>query len=98
MAGGPVAASSGPWPLPAGSRCRFTGGMFVYDDKVLPVSFAVASSRLNELARGRLLDGLSERVYHGGVEYLLRVGPAATRLARRRFASPVYRDQAMTVA
>jgi len=77
--------------------------MFVYDDKVLPVSFAVASSRLNELARGRLLDGLSERVYHGGVEYLLRVGPAgavpgASRLVRVRFASPVYRDQAMTVA
>jgi len=77
--------------------------MFVSDDKVLPVSFAAASSRLGELARGHLLDGLSERVYHGGMEYLLRVGPAgavpgASRLVWIRFADPVYRDQAMTVA
>jgi hypothetical protein len=77
--------------------------MFVSDDRVLLVSFAMASSRLGELARGRLLDGLSERVYQGGVEYLLRVGPAgampgASRLVRVQFAEPVYRDQAMTVA
>lgn len=77
--------------------------MFVSDDRVLPVSFAVASSRLDELARGRGLDGLSERVYRGGVEYLLRVGPAgavpgASRLVRVRFAEPAYRDGAMTVA
>jgi len=77
--------------------------MFVSDDRVLPVSFAVASSRLDALARGRLLDGLSERVYHGGVDYLLRVGPAgavpgASRLVRVQFADPAYRDQVMTVA
>jgi hypothetical protein len=77
--------------------------MFVCDDRVLPVSFAVASSRLDGLARGRLLDDLSERVYDGGVEYLLRVGPAgaipgASRLVRVRFADPVYRDDTMTVA
>ena len=77
--------------------------MFVSDDRVLPVSFTAASSRLDELARGRLLDGLSERVYQGGVEYLLRVGPAgavpgASRLVRVRLADPVYRDEAMTVA
>jgi len=77
--------------------------MFVSDDRGLPVSFAVASSRLEELARGRLLNGLSERVYHGGVEHLLRVGPAgavpgASRLVRVRFTSPVHRDGEMTVA
>jgi hypothetical protein len=77
--------------------------MFVSDDRGLPVSFAVASSRLEELARGRLLNGPSERVYHGGVEHLLRVGPAgavpgASRLVRVRFTSPVHRDGEMTVA
>jgi hypothetical protein len=77
--------------------------MFVSDDRGLPVSFAVASSRLEELARGRLLNGLSERVYRGGVEHLLRVGPAgavpgASRLVRVRFTSPVHRDGEMTVA
>ena len=77
--------------------------MFVSDDRGLPVSFAVASSRLEELARGRLLDGPSERVYHGGVEHLLRVGPAgavpgASRLVRVRFTSPVHRDGEMAVA
>jgi hypothetical protein len=77
--------------------------MFVSDERVLPVGFAIAASRLGELARGRLLDGLSERVYHGGVEYLLRVGPAGavpgtSRLVRVRFAAPVDRDGMMTVA
>jgi hypothetical protein len=77
--------------------------MFVSDDRVLPVSFAVAAARLGELARCHRLDGLSERVYHGGVEYLLRVGPAgavpgASRLVRVRFTDPVYRDQEMAVA
>jgi hypothetical protein len=77
--------------------------MFVSEDRALPVSFAVASSRLDDLARGHLLDGLSERVYQGGVEYLLRVGPAgavpgASRLVRVRFTDPVYRDDMMTVA
>lgn len=68
--------------------------MFVSDGRVAPVSFATAASRLEELARGRLLDGVSERVYRGGVEHLLRVGPAgavpgASRLVRVRFAGPV---------
>lgn len=77
--------------------------MFVTDDRLLPVSFAVASARLEELARGRHLDGLSERVFRGGVEYLLRVGPAGavpggSRLVRVRFTSPAYRDEVMTLA
>lgn len=77
--------------------------MFVSDDQVVPVSFAVASSRLGELTRGRLLDGLSERVYTDGVGYLLRVGPAGTvpgasRLVRVRFSDLAYHDDEVTVA
>jgi hypothetical protein len=77
--------------------------MFVSDGRLVPVSFAVAASRLEELARGRLLDGVSERVYRGGVEYLLRVGPAGavpgvSRLVRVRFAEPVRRDDVMSLA
>jgi hypothetical protein len=77
--------------------------MFVSDDRTLAVSFAVASSRLEELAHGRLLNGLSERVYNGGVEHLLRVGPVgavpgASRLVRVLFTSPVHRDGEIAVA
>lgn len=77
--------------------------MFVSDGRAVPASFAVAASRLEELARGRLLDGVSERVYRGGVEYLLRVGPAGagpgvSRLVRVRFAEPVRHDGAVSVA
>lgn len=77
--------------------------MFVSDGRAVPVSFAVAASRLEELARGRLLDGVSERVYRGGVEYLLRVGPAGavpgvSRLVRVRLSQPVRRDGAVSVA
>lgn len=77
--------------------------MFVSDDRALPVSFAVAAPRLAELARGRLLDAVSERVYQGGVEYLVRIGPAglvpgASRLVQVRFAEPVYRDGRMGLA
>jgi hypothetical protein len=77
--------------------------MFVCDDRVLPVGFAVASARLGELAYGRLLDGVSERVYHGGVQYLLRVGPAGavpgtSRLVRVQFSDRTYRDGETTVA
>jgi hypothetical protein len=77
--------------------------VFVSDGRTVPVSFAVAASRLDELARGRLLDGLSERVYEGGLEYLLRVGPAGavpgvSRLVRVRFTEPVHHDGAMSLA
>ena len=77
--------------------------MFVSEDRVLPVSFAVAAPRLKGLARDRWLDDVSERVYHGGLEHLVRVGPAgamrgASRLVRVRFADPVHRDGAMSVA
>lgn len=68
--------------------------MFVCDGRAVPVSFAVAASRLEELARGRLLDGVPERACRGGAEHLLRVGPAGavpgvSRQVRVRFAEPV---------
>lgn len=77
--------------------------MFVTDELVLAVDFEVAVSRLGELSRGRLLDVVSERVYHDGVEYLLRVGPAGaapgmSRLVRCQFAEPVQHDGATSVA
>lgn len=84
-------------------REGLTGLVFVSDGRAVPVSFAVAASRLEELVRGRLLDGVSERVYEGGVEYLLRVGPAGSvpgfsRLVRVRFAEQVHLDGAVSVA
>lgn len=93
----------GPWSLSAEALTEFTGLVFVSDGRAVPVSFAVAASRLEELARGRLLDDVSERVYRGGVEYLLRVGPAGavpgvSRLVRVRFAEPVRHDGAVSVA
>jgi hypothetical protein len=80
-----------------------TGEVFVSDGRTVPVSFAVAASRLEQLARGRLLDGVSKRVYDGGVECLLRVGPAGavpgvSRLVRVTFAEPVRHERAVSVA
>ena len=102
-AGDLLRVAPGPWPLGRQRLGGLADGMFVCDDRALPVSFAVASARLGELARGRLLDGVSERVYHGGVQYLLRVGPAgavpgASRLVRVQFSGPAYRDGEMAVA
>ena len=79
-----------------------TEGMFVSDERVLPVSFDDASSRLAGLIRGDRLLGLSESVYQDGMGYLLRVGPlgavaGASRLVRVRFAEPVPRPGMMTV-
>ncbi len=76
--------------------------MFVSDQRVLPVSFDEAASRLAAFAHGGWLRGLSEDVYRGGVEYMLRVGPlgavpGASRLVRIRFAKPVCRPGTMTV-
>jgi hypothetical protein len=77
--------------------------MFVTDERVLPVSFDEASARLSRLIRGDRLLGLSENVYQGGVDYLVRVGPlgavpGASRLVRVRFAEPVLRPGMMSVA
>jgi hypothetical protein len=76
--------------------------MFVSDERVVPVSFDDAAARLARLAHGGWLHGLSENVYQGGVEYLLRVGPlgavpGTSRLVRVRFAQPVLRPGMMTL-
>ncbi len=76
--------------------------MFVSDQRVLPVNFDEAASRLTMMAHGGWLRGLSENVYQGGVRYLLRVGPlgavpGASHLVRIRFAEPVRHDGTMSV-
>jgi hypothetical protein len=76
--------------------------VFVSDERSLTVSFGAAADRLGRLGRGGWLRGLSEAVYEGGVEYLLRVGPlgavpGASKLVRVRLADPVYRDGMVSV-
>ena len=75
--------------------------MFVSEEQTLTVSFAVAASRLARLAGAGWLREVSETVYQGGVEYLMRVGQAAapgvSRLVRVRFTEPTYLDGVMTV-
>jgi hypothetical protein len=79
-----------------------TGRVFISQERRLPVSFAVASARLGSLPHGGWFRAASETVYQGGMEYLMRVGPAGavpgvSRLVRVRFTEPVYRDGAMTI-
>jgi hypothetical protein len=77
--------------------------VFVTEKQELSAGFPEAATRLAELTRGSSLRGLSENVYAGGVEYLMRVGPlgavpGASRLVRVRFAEPLYRYGMMTVS
>lgn len=81
---------------------RFTIAVFVSHKRRLAVSFAIASARLARLPDGGWFRAASETVYAGGVEYLMRVGPAgavpgASRLVRVRFTEPICRDGTMTV-
>jgi hypothetical protein len=76
--------------------------MFVSEERVLAVSFAIASVRLASLANGGWFREASENVYRGGVEYLMRVGPAgavpgASRLVSVRFTEPTYREGEATM-
>ena len=71
--------------------------MFVSEEQTLTVSFAVAASRLARLAGAGWLREVSETVYQGGVEYLMRVGPAGTtpgvsRLVLVWFTEPAHLD------
>jgi len=96
----PDAADFGHFPLPR--TARLTGGMFVSEERALTVSFAVASARLADIAGGGWLRDVSQELYQGGVEYLMRVGPAgavlgASRVVRVRFTEPTYRDGESTV-
>jgi hypothetical protein len=49
--------------------------MFVGDEVVLDVSFAVARARLTDLIRSELLRSASEDAYGAGITGLARVGP-----------------------
>lgn len=76
--------------------------MFASDERVLPVSFDAAASRLAAVVRGGFLRKVSGSVYQGGMEYLLRVGPLGTapgvsRLVHVRFTEPASRAGTMTV-
>jgi hypothetical protein len=76
--------------------------MFVSEEQTLTVSFAVAASRLARLAGAGWLREVSETVYQGGVEYLMRVGlasatPGLSRLVRLRFTEPIHQDGVMTI-
>jgi len=76
--------------------------VFVSGERDLAVSYAVAAERLARVPESSWPDPLSRVVYAGGVEYLVRAGPAgavppASRLARVRFTRPTYSAAAMTV-
>jgi hypothetical protein len=84
------------------AAARLTGCVFVSHERLLSVPFAVASARLARLPDGGWFRAASETVYQGGVEYLMRVGPAgavpgASRLVRVRFTEPTYRDDMMSI-
>jgi hypothetical protein len=76
--------------------------MFVSQERVLPVSFAVASARLAGLPGGGWFREASQAVYQDGVAYLMRVGPAGavpgvSRLVRVQFTEPAVRDGMATI-
>lgn len=90
------------------SHCRpaaaagLADGVFIFQERMLPVSFADASARLARLPRGGWFREASQTAYQGGVAYLIRVGPAGavpgmSRLVRVRFTEPARRDGMMTV-
>jgi hypothetical protein len=79
-----------------------TDGVFISCERQLSVSFPAASARLARLPDGGWFRAASETVYAGGVEYLMRVGPAgavpgASRLVRVRFTEPTCRDGTMAI-
>lgn len=84
-------------------RCaRFTGGVFLSDQRVLPASMAAARARLAELVHDGWLCGASEAAYQGGIDHVLRVGPfgglpGVSRLVRVQFLDPVDRDGHMMI-
>jgi hypothetical protein len=76
--------------------------MFVSDERALAVSYSVAAERLARVPASGWPGTLSQAVYAGGVEYLMRVGPsgavpAASRLVRVRFTQPNYHDGMTTL-
>ncbi len=76
--------------------------MFVSDERALTVSYSIAAERLARVPASGWPGTLSRAVYAGGVEYLMRVGPAdavsaASRLVRVRFTQPNCHDGTTTL-
>jgi hypothetical protein len=74
--------------------------MFVVQDLIIGTGSRAAQVRFANLLRGNWLAETSQAACEGGVEGLLRVGPAgpvAAKLVRVRFLDPVYRGDVMTV-
>ena len=74
--------------------------MFVVEDLTIGIRSRAAQARFANLLRGDWLAEMSTAACEGGVEGLLRVGPAgpvAAKLVRVRFLDPVYRGDVMTV-
>ena len=66
--------------------------MFVGDEVLLAVLFAVARARLTDLARGGSLLSVSEDAYNGGVAGLARIGPLGSGPGLSRLVQVHFRD------
>jgi hypothetical protein len=74
--------------------------MFVVEDLTIGTGSRAAQARFANLLHGDWLAETSMAACEGGIEGLLRVGPAgpvAAKLVRIRFLDPVYRGDVMTV-
>ena len=74
--------------------------MFAVQDLTIRIGSREAQARFQNLLHGNWLAETSRVACEGGVEGLLRVGPAgpvAAKLVRVRFLDPVYRGDVMTV-
>jgi hypothetical protein len=74
--------------------------MFVVEDLIVGTASRAAQARFANLLHGDWLAEMSMAACEGGVEGLLRVGPAgpvAAKLVRVRFLDPVYHGDVMTV-
>src|SRR5215471_1530198 len=74
--------------------------MFVAQDLTIRTGSRAAQARFENLLHGTWLAEMSMAACEGGVEGLLRVGPAgpvAAKLVRVSFLDPVYRGDVMTV-
>ena len=89
-------------PFLDGPGVRFTGGVFVSEQRVLSVSIGAARARLANLVHDGWLGGAAEAAYRCGADHLLRVGPLGevpglSRLVQVQFLDPVEHGDAVTV-
>ena len=97
---GMAGPKAGPSAL-CGEAGRYDGQvMFVAQDLTIGTGSRTAQARFENLLHGNWLAEMSTAACEGGVEGLLRVGPAgpvAAKLVRVSFLDPVYRGDVMTV-